>query len=217
MYAWMRCVYVPCTYSHSLVQQQSHSKFACITSICVLTWHTLIYPWVCVWFAWYDMWTYVNMLCYFYSYYLLPFEYSKFKVNNSNQQDRSSCWLLPGNTVASSRYTAAHAPCFLQHKLLLLWCLRLFSICVTPGISRYLNPEREPSLLCTKTTFFTHWYICLSRSGSFLVHSAAAYPRDPREHTAHVWVPAEVRNTSLGGSKSRKVASNYGIRFRRPG
>ena len=87
-----------------------------------------------------------------------------------------------------------------------------FQFASHPGFHvTYLYPERDPLLLCApKLLFFTHWHICLSGSGSFPVPSAAPYARDPREHTGHVWVPAEVRNTSPGGQSHEKWQETTG-------
>ena len=83
-------------------------------------------------------------------------------------------------------------------------------------LSRPTNQARI--LLHTNWTFWDTDIFFSSAGGSFLVFSAAG-PRHaggPRAHTAQVWAPAEVRAASSGGSKSRKLASNHKIRFRRP-
>ena len=62
----------------------------------------------------------------------------------------------------------------------------------------------------TSTSFYS------SGRGSFLVLSAAGHARGPRVQRAQVWDPAELRGACSGDSKSRKLATNHGIRFRPP-
>ena len=60
---------------------------------------------------------------------------------------------------------------------------------------------------CTSTRFSGH--------GSFLALSAAGHAGGPRVLTAKVWPPDGLRGACSGRSKSRELASNYGIAFRR--
>ena len=59
----------------------------------------------------------------------------------------------------------------------------------------------------------THFF---SGRGSFLALSAAGHAGGPRVITAQVWAPAGLRGACSGLSKSRELASNHGIAFRRP-
>ena len=71
-------------------------------------------------------------------------------------------------------------------------------------------------VLCAKRTFSHIPIFCSSTRGFF------SCPRLRGTQEAHVntavqiWALAEVRGTCSGGSKSRKLASNHGIRFRPP-
>ena len=63
--------------------------------------------------------------------------------------------------------------------------------------------------------FFWTSTFCSSARGSFHVLSVAGHAGGPREQ--QVWASAKVRGMCFGGSKSRNLASNHGIRFRLPG
>ena len=131
------------------VQQQSHSKFVWTTSPGVLTLHIICYAYVCVvcsmirkHAAWATTCCCTSIIM--------------FELNNSTEQDRSSCWpLIPG--TMNSLFDQYSSPCstFLptQAVATVLPACPYFSTCVTPGISRPTHPEGAP---CTWYVYMIH-------------------------------------------------------------